>query len=150
MSDTGELSGAEEEAEGQAFDYRSGDVLYARLRPYLNKVLYAETDGVCSTEFHVMRVNNPDVLPEYLAAVMSSKIIVAQTKHMMTGNTHPRISNDDVKNLRIPIPPLATQRTIITALRQRTTQARQLKREAESEWTAAKEQFERELLGGTI
>jgi hypothetical protein len=32
LSNTGELSGAEEDAEGQAFEYSAGDVLYARLR----------------------------------------------------------------------------------------------------------------------
>ena len=147
VSNTGELSGAKEEAEGQAFSYRAGDVLYARLRPYLNKVLFAETDGVCSTEFHVMRVNCSDVLPEYLTAIMRSKIIVAQTKHMMTGNTHPRISNDDVRNLRIPVPSKDIQRTIINEMRNRIERSRLLKREAETEWTAAKGRFERELMG---
>jgi restriction endonuclease S subunit len=147
VSNTGELSGVEEEAEGQAFEYKTGDVLYARLRPYLNKVLYAETDGICSTEFHVMRVNCNDVLPEYLAAIMRSKIIVSQTKHMMTGNTHPRISNDDVKNLRLPVPSLDIQHTIVNEIRKSIEQVRRLKQEAESEWATAKEQFERELMG---
>jgi len=146
-SNTGELSGVQEEVKGQAFDYKAGDVLYARLRPYLNKVLYAETDGICSTEFHVLRVNCNDVLPEYLAAVLRSKIIVLQTKHMMTGNTHPRISNDDVRNLRIPIPSVKMQCTIVDDIRKRVEQARRLKQEAEAGWSAAKEQFERELIG---
>ena len=147
VSNTGELSGAKEEAEGQAFSYCAGDVLYARLRPYLNKVLFTETNGVCSTEFHVMRVNCSDVLPEYLTAIMRSKIIVAQTKHMMTGNTHPRIANDDVRNLRIPVPSMDVQHTIINEMRKRVERSRLLKREAEIEWTAAKERFERELMG---
>lgn len=147
MGNTGELSGEEEEAEGEAFSYDAADVLYARLRPYLNKVLFAETDGVCSTEFHVMRVKCVDVLPEYLATVMRSKIIVAQTKHMMTGNTHPRISNDDVQNLRIPIPAAEIQRIIVDEMRRRVERSRQLKGEAETEWVAAKERFERELMG---
>ena len=38
------------------FHFSIGDVLFARLRPYLNKVYRAEADGVCSTEFHVIRV----------------------------------------------------------------------------------------------
>ena len=149
VGNTGELSGAEDKAEGQAFSYCVGDILYARLRPYLNKVLFAETDGVCSTEFHVMRIKRSDVMPEYLAAIMRSKIIVAQTKHMMTGNTHPRISNDDVSNLRIPIPSIDIQRTVISEMRKRIERSRLLKREAETEWAAAKERFERELMGGT-
>lgn len=149
ISNTGELSGVEEEAEGQAFLYRAGDVLYARLRPYLNKVLYAETDGVCSTEFHVMRVKTPDVLPEYLAAIMRSNVIVRQTKHMMTGNTHPRISNEAVRNLRLPIPSKDVQSQLVADMRKAIERTRELKREAETEWVAAKLRFERELLGGT-
>ena len=145
MSNIGELSGVEEEAEGQALEYDAGDVLYAKLRPYLNKVIYMETGGICSTEFHVMRIKCDDVLPEYLAAVMRSKIIVAQTKHMMTGNTHPRISDDDVRNLRIPIPPMGIQQFIVNDIRKRMEESRKLRREAEAEWTEAKEQFEQEL-----
>ena len=147
-SNTGELSGVEEEASGQAFEYQRGDVLYARLRPYLNKILYAETNGICSTEFHVMRVKCNDVLPEYLSVIMRSKIIVSQTRHMMTGNTHPRISNDDVSNLRIPIPEKAVQEKIVKEAVRRKVKARKFRYEAETEWIAAKERFERELMEG--
>lgn len=147
-SQTGELSGANEEATGQAFIYQTGDVLYGRLRPYLNKVLLAEESGICSTEFHVMRVKNTSaILPEYLSAIMRSDLIVAQTKHMMTGNTHPRISNDDVKNLYIPVPEISMQQAIISELGHRRDKARTLKREAERDWEAAKAQFEKKLLG---
>ena len=141
-------SGVKEDAAGQAFTYCSEDVLYGRLRPYLNKVLYAEQDGICSTEFHVMRVKDKTtVLPEYLAAILRSDMILSQTKHMMTGNTHPRISNDDVKNLYVPIPDISLQQTIVDELAKRRHQARALKKQAETEWQAAKLQFEKELLG---
>ena len=148
-SHTGELSGVQEEAAGQAFLYEKNDILYGRLRPYLNKVLLAEKSGICSTEFHVMRVlDNTLVLPEYIASIMRSDLILSQTKHMMTGNTHPRISNDDVKNLYIPVPSLAVQESIVTELKKRRNEARKLKQEAEQEWQEAKKQFEKELLGG--
>lgn len=147
-SHTGEPSGVIEEAAGQAFTYCSGDILYGRLRPYLNKVLLAETSGICSTEFHVMRIKpGVNVLPGYLAAILRSDLILSQTKHMMTGNTHPRISNDDVKNLYIPIPELSVQEQIENELQHRRMEARSLKQQAENEWAEAKAQFERELLG---
>ncbi|MEZ3453115.1 MAG: restriction endonuclease subunit S [Oscillospiraceae bacterium] len=147
-ADTGELSGINENATGQAFLYKENDVLYGRLRPYLNKVLLAEKNGICSTEFHVMRVKHTkELLPEYLATVMRSKLIVSQTKHMMTGNTHPRISNDDVKNLYIPIPDITIQQKITTEVLATQKKARQLKIKAEHDWQAAIEQFEKNLLG---
>ena len=147
-SQTGELSGVVEDSAGQAFAYDKDDVLYGRLRPYLNKVLFAEQSGICSTEFHVMRVKNEnEVLPEYIAAILRSNLILSQTKHMMTGNTHPRISNDDVKNLFIPVPDITVQKEIVEELHGRRQKARRLRIEAEQAWQAAKLQFEKELLG---
>jgi len=57
---------------------------------------------------------------------------------MMTGNTHPRLANDDVVNLIIPIPDLATQTTIASEVRRRREQARALRAEAETGWVEAK------------
>ncbi len=132
----------------EGFAYDKNDVLYGRLRPYLNKVLFAEQSGICSTEFHVMRVKNEnEVLPEYIAAILRSNLILSQTKHMMTGNTHPRISNDDVKNLFIPVPDITVQKEIVEELHGRRQKARRLRIEAEQAWQAAKLQFEKELLG---
>ena len=147
-SHTGEFSGVQEEASGQAFAYEQGDILYGRLRPYLNKVIVAEKSGICSTEFHVMRVIDPSaILPEYVAAILRSDLTLSQTRHMMTGNTHPRISNDDVRNLYIPVPDITVQKIIVEELRTRRLEARRLKNEAEQEWHDAIKRFEQELLG---
>jgi restriction endonuclease S subunit len=146
QSDTGELSGADNEATGQAFSFCKDDVLYCRLRPYLNKVWKAERGGVCSTEFHVIRMKSNDVSPDYLAAVMRSQLILRQTRHMMTGNTHPRIGNENVANLLIPVPKKDIQRKITAEIQARQSSARALRAEAETEWTAAKARFEEELL----
>lgn len=147
QSNTGELLDIEEEAAGQAFTYELGDVLYGRLRPYLNKVFVAETSGICSTEFHVMRSRDNSVLADYLSVILRSNIILSQTKHMMTGNTHPRIANNEVENLLIPIPSKDIQKQIADEAICRRTLARQLKEEANRECQAAKARFEKELLG---
>ena len=148
QSDTGELTDSTDTAKGTCFIYTAGDVLFARLRPYLNKVYHAEMDGCCSTEFHVLRVKegNP-LLPDYLAAMLRTRIVLAQTVHMMTGNTHPRLTNDDVANLRIPIPSIGVQESITAEVRRRREQSRRLRSEAESGWQDAKHWFEKQLLG---
>ncbi|MBQ8699088.1 MAG: restriction endonuclease subunit S, partial [Schwartzia sp.] len=76
-----------------------------------------------------------------------SNLILAQTKHMMTGNTHPRIANKDVKNLCIPVPSLSIQQEITNEIGTRRREARALRQNAEKEWAAAKRQFEKDLLG---
>ena len=113
QSHTGELTDATDTATGTCYTYQTDEVLFARLRPYLNKVYRAEMDGCCSTEFHVLRVKNREkLLPEYLAAILRSRPVLAQTIHMMAGNTHPRLTDDDVEKLRIPIPIMEVQETI--------------------------------------
>jgi hypothetical protein len=146
-SNTGELADVTDTASGNCFAYQMGDVLFARLRPYLNKVYRAEMDGCCSTEFHVMRVKDPAaLLPEYLAAILRSRLVLAQTVHMMTGNTHPRLTNADVADLTIPIPGLSVQESIADGIAQRRDAARRLRDEAETGWEKAKGWFEEALL----
>jgi len=129
--------------------FNKGNVLYGRLCPYLNKVWSTDRDGVCSTEFHVLRIkpSDPPIHSDYLAAALRSSLVVAQTKHMMTGNTHPRLANDDVVDLLVPIPDEATQTEIVVEIQRRREEARRLRQEAEEEWEAAKSGFEAEFLG---
>ena len=148
-SNTGLLSDTEETATGQCVVFGRSDVLYGRLRPYLNKVWLADFDGVCSTEFHVMQPSDQEALrSEYLAVVMRTSLIVAQTKHMMTGNTHPRIANDDVKNLLIPLADYTVQKIIVEETLSRQAEALRLRAHAETVWREAREHFEQQLLQG--
>ncbi len=148
QSNTGELSDSTETASGNCFVYQAGDVLFARLRPYLNKVYHAEMDGCCSTEFHVLRVKNREtLLPEYLGAILRSRLVLAQTVHMMTGNTHPRLTKDHVESLQIPVPLMGMQETIASEVVRRREEARRLRAEAEAVWQEAKRWFEEQLLG---
>jgi hypothetical protein len=148
QSNTGELVPCDEEAGGSCITFKAADVLFARLRPYLNKVHRAEIDGCCSPEFHVMRVKDMSRLsPDYLAAILRSRLILAQTIHMMTGNTHPRLANEDVTELVVPIPPLALQKTIAAEHHRRRDEARRLRQKAEADWQRAKAEFEAALLG---
>lgn len=148
-SHTGEHTGSTKTASGDCFEFQTDDVLFARLGSYLNKVYCAEMNGCCSTEFHVLRVNNPNtLLPEYLAAALRSRIILSQTTHMASGNTHPRLTNYDVENLLIPIPALETQETIVAEIRRRRQKARRLRAQADAVLREAKRKFEAQLLGG--
>lgn len=147
QSHTGEFVNVDEKVEGNVLAFAENDVLFGRLRPYLNKVYRAEFAGECSPEFHVMRTRNDKELnADYLAVILRSSIILAQTKHMMTGNTHPRLTNEDVVNLVIPIPSIAIQNAVGEEIRKRKVESRRLKSEAESEWLAAKDWFEAQLL----
>lgn len=145
-SGTGELTDVPEAAAGASFGFDKGDVLYARLRPYLNKVWFAEFPGLCSTEFHVMRTKNPNVVrPEYLAVVMRTALVVRQTKHMMTGNTHPRIANREVEDLLIPLADRNVQQRIVGETLRRQVESVRLRESAKEVWQSALSAFEDQL-----
>lgn len=148
QSDTGELTSATLAASGNCLAFQADDILFARLRPYLNKVYRAEMNGCCSTEFRVMQVRDRQaLLPEYLATILRSRIVLAQTIHMMTGNTHPRLTAYDVATIVIPIPDLEVQSAISAEINHRREEARRLRAEAEASWNEAKARFEARLLG---
>ena len=133
QSGTGELADVSDTASGSCFAFQEDNVLFARLRPYLNKVHLAETGGCCSIEFHVLRVKRPsELLPEYLAVALRSSLTLAQTVHMMTGNTHPRLTDDDVRGLIVPIPDMAIQKSIADEARARREDSRRLRAEADA------------------
>lgn len=91
----------EKQSISSAAVFKQGDILFPKLRPYLNKVYRAEFDGKCSTEFHVFKAKG--INPNYLTIILRSNIVLAQTKHLMTGNTLPRLQTTDIENLLLPI-----------------------------------------------
>ena len=93
---------------GQASEMRSttsafklGDVLYGKLRPYLDKAVLADAAGVCTMELLVLRTK-VDVDPRFLAAVVHSPDFL---EHAITGTTgvqHPRTSWAHICEFEVP------------------------------------------------
>ena len=54
-SATGRCIETESTSDGENLAFHSGDVLFGKLRPYLAKVFLADFNGVCTSEFLVLR-----------------------------------------------------------------------------------------------
>jgi restriction endonuclease S subunit len=126
------------ESISSAFVFKKGDVLFPKLRPYLNKVFYADFDGICSTEFHVFESEKCD--PYFLFSFLTRSIVVEQTSRLMTGNTLPRLQTEDIENLLIPIPNETTQEKIISGVKTIYEKVKRLRQEAESVIAEAQKQ----------
>lgn len=126
------------ESISSAFVFKKGDVLFPKLRPYLNKVFYADFDGICSTEFHVFEAEKCD--PYFLFSFLTRSVVVEQTSRLMTGNTLPRLQTEDIENLLIPIPNETTQEKIVAGVKTIYNKARNLRQEAESVIAEAQKQ----------
>ena len=92
--------------------FHAGDVLYGKLRPYLNKVAIPEVDGICSTDILVFP-RQPWVDSRILLWFLSSPPVVDYADHNSTGVQLPRVSFAKLADMEIPLPPLAEQRRIV-------------------------------------
>jgi restriction endonuclease S subunit len=105
-----------ENIKSSKFIFRKEDILYGKLRPYLNKVWLAEFDGICSTDIWVLRSKKDCALPLVLANILRSKEILLKTSSFMTGSNLPRVRKDYFDSIKIPLPPLEIQRKIVEKL----------------------------------
>lgn len=106
--------------------FKKGDILYGRLRPYLNKVYEADFDGAASAEFIVIP-ESPVVDRRFLALSLRDPKFVAFASQRSTGD-RPRVKFETVSDYPISLPPLAEQRRIVTKLNslfERTRRARE-------------------------
>lgn len=133
---------------GSAVWFSKGQILFPKLRPYLNKVYLSDFEGVCSTEFHVFDSRNESVSNDYLAIFLRSQLVVSQTKYLMSGNTLPRLQTEDIENLLVPVPPIDIQIEIVLKIEALRAQAQKLEAEAKAEVEAAKKEVEMIILGG--
>ena len=97
---------------GLASKVKKGDILFSKLRPYLNKVLIMDEDAYCSTELVVLR-NKSSILSKYIMIFLSTSLILNQTKHITTGHTLPRLQLSDMKKLKVPVPNISIQEKIV-------------------------------------
>lgn len=96
--------------------FYKGDILYGKLRPYLNKVAIAHTNGICSTDIMVFSALQQKVIRNYLANFMHTKPFLEYATMTMTGVNHPRTSWSKLKKFKIPLAPLSEQKKIAAVL----------------------------------
>ena len=81
--------------------FQPGDVLYGKLRPYLDKAVLADEPGVCTTELLVLRAK-ANVDPRFLAAAVHSPSFLEYAIAGTTGVQHPRTSWAHTREFQMP------------------------------------------------
>ena len=92
-----------------------GDVLFGKLRPYLRKAWEATFDGICSSEFWVLSVNNKTHEASFIKQFVLSDLFSRAT-HASSGSKMPRAAWDMVSFFPFAFPPLPEQRKIAEIL----------------------------------
>ena len=94
--------------------FRSGDVLYGKLRPYLRKAIVSDSNGVCSTEFLVMQPTS--IMASWLHQWLLTTEVTQQIEAGCEGTKMPRADWEHVGSLYVPSPSQSEQTEIIAVL----------------------------------
>ena len=93
-----------------AFD--TNNVLYSKLRPYLNKVVIPDCPGYATSEMLPLKPNKNYIKREYLTYFLRSPKFVAYINEKTSGAKMPRANSSDLKSVEIECPTLENQRHI--------------------------------------
>jgi type I restriction enzyme S subunit len=93
-------------------EFQIGDILYGKLRPYLNKVVVADEAGYSTTEIVAIRPYLP-MCSEYCALALRRPDFVDYVTRLGQGTKMPRLRTEDALVSPFPLPPLAEQHRIV-------------------------------------
>jgi type I restriction enzyme, S subunit len=102
------------DADGVAF--KTGDVLFGKLRPYLAKVLVAVEPGEAVGDFIVMRPGVNTVEPRYIGYCLRIPAVIDALTASSYGSKMPRTSWEELSQTLVSVPPLDEQRRIAAFL----------------------------------
>ena len=128
--------------DGDGVDFVRGDILYGKLRPYLNKVWLAEFDGNAVGDFYVYRAKN-GYLNSFAKYLLMSSCFVGISNASTYGAKMPRVSSQFIHSLHFPVPPLSEQRAIVSYLDDKTTKIDTLTSKLQQEIESIKEYKQR-------
>jgi type I restriction enzyme S subunit len=92
--------------------FPAGAVLYGKLRPYLDKVLIAESPGVCTTEISPISFFE-NIEAGYLRWYLKSPYFISYADGSTYGMNLPRLGTDSAREALFPFPPQREQSRIV-------------------------------------
>ena len=89
--------------------FDTSNVLYSKLRPYLNKVVIPDRCGYATSELIPLQPVATKLNREYLAFMLRSDEFVNMINEKVAGAKMPRVSMNDFRRFDVPVPPLDLQ-----------------------------------------
>ncbi len=103
---------SERESKSTKSEFFVDDILYGKLRPYLNKVLVADEPGYSTTEIVAIRSYLP-LCSKYCALALRRPDFVDYVTRLGQGTKMPRLRTEDAAIAPFPLPPLAEEHRIV-------------------------------------
>lgn len=95
--------------------FHKEDILYGKLRPNLNKVYFSEIEGICSTDFFVIR-GKESISPRFYSNFLLSENFNREVLKGLKGAQLPRVGYESFSQILVPYPKLEIQHQIVFGL----------------------------------
>ncbi len=98
---------------------RKGDIIFATVRPTLKRLAMIGEyfdEQICSTAFCVLRAQQSRINNLYLFYALQRDVFISKLGEIQRGANYPAVTDKDVKNQYIPLPPLHIQQKIASIL----------------------------------
>ncbi|WP_407207859.1 restriction endonuclease subunit S [Citrobacter portucalensis] len=93
--------------------FSQGDVLYGKLRPYLDKVIVANEPGVCTTEI-IPITSYGNIYPEFLRLLLKAPNFIIYANSSTHGMNLPRLGTEKAQLAVIELAPIQEQMRIVS------------------------------------
>lgn len=91
------------------FLFDETQILYNKIRPYLNKVAKPNFKGICSADMYPMKPNGKFINKDYLWSVMTSKDFIKFSETVARRANIPKINREELSEYPIATPPITLQ-----------------------------------------
>jgi type I restriction enzyme S subunit len=134
--------------------FQEGDLLWAKITPCMENGKSAVAKdlingyGCGSTEFHVIRPKNNDLLVEYIHTLLHMKIVRQTAKLYFGGSAgQQRVATDFLESFNVPLPSKTKQQDIVNYITNIRTRAKALQAEGKTILENAKRKVEQMIIG---
>lgn len=98
---------------------RTGDSLYATVRPTLRRIAFVDheyDDQIASTAFCVLRPDKKEITPRFIYFLLQTDFINEEITKHESGASYPAVNDKHVLNCGVPLPPKPEQEKIAAVL----------------------------------
>lgn len=134
--------------------FEENDLLWAKITPCMQNGKSAIARGLIngigcgSTEYYVIRPKTADLIIDYVYLVLRHHAVLKAAQNSFGGSAgQQRVSNQYMKAIVIPHPPIDVQKSIIEVVTNKKERAKQLLKEGYEILEKAKEEIEKMILG---
>ena len=112
--------------------FYSGQILYSKIRPKLNKLVMVDFEGLCSADMYPIYsyINS-----EYLFQFMLSNAFLVQSVKADTRVAMPKINQAALNNIIVSVPPYEEQQAIVEKVNSLTALCDELEQQIETSQT---------------